>query len=270
MVKMFENENNDSMAFLRGTDLKDLILYVQSNLLEYRKTLGLPSSVSFGLELEYENLNEILVSSYIDAELDSWESGTDGTVNSGGEVRSPKLHDTVEAWKELQIICRYLKSNGATTLNKAGGHIHVGAHVLGEDNEAWLTFLKLYSVYEHVLFRFFYGDKINERCTMEEYAPPIAASIKKVIELVKRGRNLHFSFESELPDKYGAINFGHVNFVRLNHELRKNTIEFRVPNATTNEVIEQNNVNVATKMLVAAKSGEINIDFLDYKLDKEN
>ena len=63
-------------------------------------------------------------------------------------------------WSEIFILCDVLR-NYAEIGKNAGGHIHVGAHVLGSDVNAWRNFIKLYTCYEGVLFRFFYGDKIK-------------------------------------------------------------------------------------------------------------
>lgn len=266
---MFANENNDLMSSLRGIDLKEMILYIENYILEYRKSLGLPQDVTFGLELEYENLSKGKVDSFVERYLRRWDSGSDSTV-SGGEIRSPVLHDD-DAWKELKLICDFLKIKGATT-NKAGGHIHVGAHILGDDARSWLEFLKLYTAYEHVLFRFFYGDKLNARSSLIEYAPPISDLFHKELSTSLNSRDIpsvRYILNRCSTGKSKALNLNNVNRRLTEYQAIMNTIEFRVPNATVYEVIEQNNVNTATKMLVASKQKVINVDFLDYKLKHE-
>ncbi len=265
MEKVFEDNSNTAMALLRGADLRELLFYVQSILLEYRNTLNLPSNVSFGLELEYENLNKSLVDKYFDQEVTSWELGSDGTVSSGGEIRSRVLYDDERTWRELQLVCNFLKRKKATTLNKAGGHIHVGSQALGSAIESWITFFKFYCAYEHVLFRFFYGDKINARDSQLKYAPPCRQKVKRMLLMVEDGESLTKAFNN-CNEKYSAVNFGHVSCYKLDSYSDYNTIEFRGPNASINEVIWQNNVNVVTKMLLAAKKGKIDTDYLDYKL----
>lgn len=272
MKEMFVDKNNDSMAFLRGNDLRELLLYVQNYLLVYRDSLGLPAKATFGLELEYENLGKNKTDIFVTENLHRWDSDSDGTVASGGEVRSPILYDSAETWKSLKMICNFLRENGATTMNRAGGHIHVGSHVLGSDMGAWADFLKLYTAYEHVLFRFFYGDKINERNSMPNYASPVASSTLKALDYVKiQGiSSIEAAIETYFPGKYNAVNFGNVDFRYLDRvACNGNTIEFRAPNATVNEVVEQNNINVCTKMLVTAKNKVMDTDFLDYKIKKE-
>ena len=70
-------------------------------------------------------------------------------------------------------------------------------------------------------------------------------------------------------DRCFAINFCNVNADEPNNNTSKNTIEFRSPNATTNSIVWQNNINVFTKMLLVARNGKLDEDFLDYKLADE-
>lgn len=271
MGKMFDSCENDVMVLLRGNDLRDLLLYLESYFLEYRDTLGLPDNVTFGLELEYEKLRQKLTDEFIEKSFPDWESVYDGTVSSGGEVRSPILHDTKEAWDNLKSICTFLRENGATTMENAGGHIHVGAHILGNDRKAALDFLKLYTAYEHVLLRFFYGDKINARKSLFEYAIPVSSVILYRLNYYKEHRNLSLEqiIGGEISGKYRALNFGNIVYSKMDKEGKKNTIEFRGPNATIYEVVEQNNVNVCTKMLLASKRRVMDTEFLDYKIEHE-
>ena len=272
MKKQFLSQENDSMAFIRGNDLKELISYVQSIILEYRATLDLPNFVTIGLELEYENLAKKVVDEYVGNNFKKWRSSTDGTVMSnedmsGGEIISPILYDNVITWFELEKICQFLQKNKATASECAGGHVHIGTNILDTDIENWLTFLKIYVVYEHVLFRFFYGDKLNGRSLIDKYAPPIADDLSI---LIKDGHTtLLLRDLKEQFRKYGAINF---RTIKVNADGKINdgeTIEFRTPNGTIFQVIEQNNINTITKLLLAARNKQVDVDFLDYKLKNE-
>ena len=46
----------------------------------------------------------------------------------------------------------------------------------------------------------------------------------------------------------------------------KNTVEFRSPNATIEEIVWQNNINAFTKLMLAATKGLIDEECLDYKI----
>ena len=174
----FNSEQNDSFHELKGINLQDLLVETENLLLDYRDSLSIPRSVQFGVEIEYEKVNKNNVDKYVDKNLIGWVSKTDASLYSGGEVVSPIMHDCSKDWEDLQAICQFLERKGANTLHRAGGHIHIDSHVLGDDVDAWRVFLKLYMNYEGILFRFLYGDKINARPVLVKYAYPFAEEIR--------------------------------------------------------------------------------------------
>lgn len=265
----FNSEQNDSFHELKGIDLQDLLVETENLLLNYRDVLNIPNSVQFGVEIEYEKVNKKMVDRFIMNNLSDWVSKTDASLHSGGEVTSPIMHDCSNDWMALQEICQFLDRKGADTNHRAGGHIHIDSHILDNNVDAWRVFLKLYMNYEGVLFRFLYGDKINARPALVQYAPPFAEIIHeelREIEEIDRASELHFILSQN--SKYHALYLGHVVY-STHHDYPKNTIEFRSPNASTNEVIWQNNINALTKMLLSAKKQLVSEEFLDYKTDNE-
>lgn len=274
MNTFVSKEKNDNFAFLRGMDLQQLLVETENYLLEYREKLDLPNNVTFGIEIEYENVFKKMVDKFIKNNLKKWESINDDSLSFGGEITSPVMVDNIEYWQDLKIVCEYLSKKKANTSNNAGGHIHIGTCILGKDIDAWKSFLKLYTIYENVIFRFVYGDKISSRKKMLKYAPPIADSIYNIIPSIDRANSLFdiallAQKNTLLNSKYAALSFFHVNFNNPENNNMKNTLEFRSPNATTNAVIWQNNINAFTKMLVASKNQVMEEDFLDYKLKHE-
>ena len=69
-------------------------------------------------------------------------------------------------------------------------------------------------------------------------------------------------------DRYQAINFNNIDFYNF-EKYTKNTIEFRSPNATTEEVVWQNNINTLSKLLLTSAGNLIDTEYLDYKLENE-
>lgn len=258
----------DELSSLRGLDLKELLIEIEKESFLYRKTLNLPDNVTFGTEIEYEKLSKFKVDDFVLKKLDNWHSKFDGSLHDGGEVTSPIMKDRQKDWEELKTICIFLREENVDTSNHAGGHIHVGYQILEKDTQNWIRFLKLYMTYEHILFRFAYGDKISARERIEKYARPIADDLykeKKEITKIQRFSDLkeilHFG-------KYVALNFCNIDFndIFLNYY---NTIEFRMANASVNEIIWQNNINAFSKMLLSAREDRINMDFVEYKLYHE-
>ena len=264
------SEKNDSFAFFRGIDLQDLLIETESYLLEYRDKLNLPSDVTFGVELEYEGILRTITNMFIEKNLTEWDSKCDRSLSSGGEITSPVMTDEIKYWQELQKVCEHLSRRKADTLHNAGGHIHIGTCVLGEDIEAWRNFLKLYTAYENIIFRFVYGDKISARKKLFKYAPPIADSIYSVMPSINEAEDLsELRWVLPTSERRAALNFCNIDFYNPERRYGKNTLEFRSPNATTNAVVWQNNINVFAKMLVASKDKVMNEEFLDYKLKHE-
>ena len=256
------SEKNDDFILLRGRDLQDLLVEVENYFLEYREKINLPSNVTFGVEIEYEGVSRVKTNKFIDKNLKDWISKDDGSLRSGGEVTSPIMKDQVKYWRELKKVCEYLSKKGADTSHNAGGHIHIGASILGEDVEAWKYFLKLYTAYENVLFRFIYGDKISGRSGLVKYAPPTADFIYRLMPVINKAKSEHDIKNVLQIKRYIALNFDNVGS-------KKNTFEFRSPNASTNAVIWQNNINAVSKMLVSSKDKVLDEEFLDYKLEHE-
>lgn len=264
---------NDMFSNLKGMDLQDLIICIEGFYLTYRESLGLPEEVSFGTEIEYEDVFPTLVSLYAKKFLKKWDNGTDGSLSViSGEIVSPIMHDNKESWNELKRICHFLKAFNADTFRKAGGHVHVGAHILGKDIEAWKTFLKLYACYENVLYRFGFGDKATPRKSLEYYAGFIANSILHMLD------HLEFLDEAKTSDekielfienlahyeRYNGINFDNLLINNIEERYGKNTLEFRFPNATIEEVVWQNNINTFAKMMLACRNKMVDSDFLEY------
>ena len=255
----FVNPNyNDKFSKLRGLDLQELIRQVDDFSLTYRNSLNLPARVTFGVEIEYEKLAKNIVDKFIDDNysMKGFISDKDLTLNSGGEVISPVLVDKIDDWKDLQAICKFLRMGKATADERAGGHIHIGVTVL-DDVSKWQQFVKIYTAYESVIFRFVYGDKLKARRTMKNYAASFGDVLYELIPMLDKAKTID-EFKDILPlhdGKRQAINF-----------LNTNTIEFRCPNGTLDEIIWQNNVNTLTKMMLAPTKNLIDVEYLDYKL----
>lgn len=265
-----DSTKNDSFSSLRRIDLQELLVETENYLLEYRDKLNLPDYVTFGTEIEYEGLFKVFATEFIENNLTNWVSAVDYSLMNGGEIQSPIMRDEIEYWQDLKKICNYLSKKKVDTTHNAGGHIHVGAHILGEDASAWVKFLKLYTAYENILFRFAYGDKINNRRKMCKYARPTADILYNGIKNLNSS-DLLVDVLLELPvnKRNLALSFYNVKLCSSKTVMQRNTIEFRSPNATTNEVIWQNNINTFTKMLVSAKNKTIDEEFLNYKLKNE-
>lgn len=262
-------KGNDMFSKFKGTDLKELIDLIENFYLIYRTTLDLEDNVTFGTEIEYERLSKSLVDKYIKINYSDWISTDEGSINYGGEVISPKLTDSKKCWEDLRNICMFLRENKARTLEKAGSHIHVGAHIMDGDLDKCFNLLETYVGYEKIIARFLYGENICARKYMVSY-------IKSLTKKFAYANYDHLT---------GKLEFNSINYVlntlskgyviRTKHtdlsktEEKGNTIEFRGANGTLEEIIWQNNINAVTKLMLALKNNKVDMDLVRYKIKNE-
>ena len=277
MISLFGN-NSDIISLLRGNtkfsqlkglDLEELINLIESFYLIYRPTLNLDETITFGTEIEYEKLSRLFVNDYFKSNLTDWKSTYDDSIKHGGEVISPKLTDNEKTWKELQLVCNFLKQNNAKALDRTGSHIHLGAHIFDGYKDKCFEFLETYVAYEKILTRFFYGEYLSGREYLDlkmKYMTKEFAYVNYDHEL---GKLSYISVDSFLKklDKGFVIRTCHADL--SGEEKAGNTIELRVANGTLEEVIWQNNINAYTKLLLAIKNNIVDMDLVRHKIKNE-
>lgn len=267
MNEFLDMNNNTSFSKLRGLDLMDLVNTIEKFYLTYRELLNIPLNVTFGVEIEVENLPSSEREGIIS---DDWYFDYDATVSSGGEFVSPIMYNEKRYWQQLKEVCINLKNKNVDTLHNAGGHIHIGTPILGNNLDKWRGFLKTYMVYENVFFRFAYGDKLVYRDKIETYAKPIASLLYNSLEEINEASDLDELLFDLTDTRRQAVNFLNVDFSAPNVNLEKNTIEFRAYNGTIEEVIWQNNINCCIHMLLSSYNKLYDEDYLNYKIEHNN
>lgn len=246
--------SNEFFSKLSLKDQDDLIKLINSYYLELRDNLNLDWNTTFGLEIEHEYANRVMIQRKLiqDGLLDSWGIGNDSSLTFGGEIRSPILTDKKELWKELKQVCKILNRYSKISYNSSG-HIHVGTQTLGFEYKSWLNFLKLWSVYENIIFRFSYGEFLNGRPYINKYAEEMSKEFMDVYKNLDRKDLSYLKIINEFTyNRDCAVNF--CNIEDIKNFMIGNTIEFRCPNGTFDPVIWQNNVNLFTKILLYSKS----------------
>ena len=147
------------------------LLFAPKSGKEMRKELGFLENVTFGIEIEAEHSKKSKITNEIDDSYCDWNVKGDGSLTNGIEVNSPILEDSIESWRDVEGICNIISNNAKVDKN-TGGHIHIGAHILGDKPECWLNFLRLWSTYENVIYRFSYGEFLVARPAIKRYAKP--------------------------------------------------------------------------------------------------
>lgn len=276
LVEMFDindldylSTHNILLAKLKKIDILHLINSLDNFYIPYRSKLNLPANATFGFELEYEGIPREQISRFISTYTKDYDSTRDVSLDSGGEIISPKLRDEDKTWTDLFMICQYLKDNHAVMTENAGLHISAGTHILSKDAEAWATLIETYMAFERVLIRSGFGDKLNARKSFLQYAQPVGVQLLLSRSLIEEKADLlqikKFLWQIR-QNKYNAINFRSLSF--SDQEFRENTCEFRFFNATSEATIIQNNLNTIMKMFISAREKSIDRDFLRAKLSE--
>lgn len=280
LFNYIEPQNNDMISLMNEDELQELLYYINNYYLEYRKSIGFGEKITFGIELEFENENKgmweirnILKKRLREIKLyGSWEIKGEFSLTEGVEITSPILTDESYNWNNLKCVCNIISQYASINKN-CGGHIHIGTQVLGTNVGAWLKFLKLWSVYENIIYRFVYGEFLNARKSMLKFAEPMAKKFGELYQNLKDTElmtliptsliNLIVSLPS---DKNQAVSFK--NLKDFEAIKKNNTIEFRCPNGTLNPIIWQNNVNFFVNLLLCLKSSRYNDDIVESRKQK--
>ncbi len=259
-----DKEKNIQLSKLNNEKLKDILLYATTIELPLREKLSFDEIYTYGTEIELENVKAKLVKDSLSKyESLEWALKKDYSLHKGIEIVSPVLYDNENCWKELQDVCESTKKIAFVDKN-CGAHVHIGAHILGCDTKAWLNFIKLWSVYENIIFRFAYGEFLNYRDNIIEYAQPISKGLWLDYKYLKiKNADLKEVLDTIQYGKYYAVNFNHVKQEYCDQVKEGNTIEIRCGNGTQNAIIWQNYINFLLALFRYAKSDRFNDEILD-------
>ena len=281
IYKYLNPTSNDMIATMNNSDRVNIMLSLRNYFLELRETLGIENNVTFGTEIEFEDANR----SNIERELSilfpdgSWKVVDDRSLYLGGEINSPVLRDTTEAWANLSTVCNIVNEN-AKVLENSSAHVHIGMQILGNNPKYWRNFAKVWMTYENIITRFLYGEYISPRERLEHFAHPISQDLIddfQDLEKYSNSRTATYILRklNKTDEKKRSVNFRHIGKTEpynYNKEANKNTIEFRGGNGTFNPIIWQNNINLLVKILEYCKSDNFNDEIIEQRLKiiKEN
>ncbi len=253
-ILSFVNPNqNDKFSNMTESDVKELMRKLSFYFLELRKSLSLDSYITFGLELEFENILNLnkLKEEFVSIKFNElWDLGSDATLTKGAEIISPILTDSFSTWQELEKVCELAKTYGEVGKSSAA-HVHVGTQTIGEEKEAWLNFIKLWAVYENVIYRFTDGEFLTGLPGISLCFPSREEFLKDYKLFEETLIEEFFTTISHRRGRSRAVNLGNV---KNGEYIEGNTIEFRCPNGTLNPVIWQNNVNLFVRLLLYSKN----------------
>lgn len=245
-------EDDETFRRLYDTALRGEVVYERENVLG-------GTGVTFGVEIEFVGGDANAIARDLHAaglipaarreryhsprRSGMWAFETDGSVSteySGGEVVSPPLSDTPEAWTQLERICEIIRRHGGSVDRQCGAHVHVSHEPLDANRHRWTRLIRLAGGYEDLLYRLASGgEATGGRHRGTGYAVPgIASRVSRRFDSDREARQtLNLS-----GGRYSALNY------------RANTVEFRHFNGTLDPRRIQANVRLAHAMVMAART----------------
>lgn len=280
-------ETDMNILDLNGNEIQSIIILLNDFSLKLRDSLGVDLANTFGIEIEmerskrekilgefrkryrqvfsqdgsseYEPLGVFFDKKNLDNERE-WCVKYDGSLVEGIEIATPILSDTLENWQELEGIYNLLNKYAKVGVNSST-HIHIGAQILGNDVNAWLNLMLIWSTYENVIFRFLYGEYLTRRPKIMKYSKVISSELWFIYNFLKDkdGLTVQEVIYYLKSDRHNALNFNNVNIYSCDKCLDKNTIESRGQNGTNKVEVVQNYVNFLIKLFEYCKSS--NFDY---------
>ena len=261
----------------------------------YRPILNIPPNILFGTEIEFaqelfiEVIKKIKEFNKTDNrkyhtlpahygcfyDYSKWKCKEDLTVINldknnqlhGGEVQSPIISNKKEYFEALSEICDILTNMPNIKINKKCGlHIHVDRTIYGNDAKTFLRLLKLWMLFEDVIYRFSYGETYTPRNYMYRFVKPINKRIyKNLNELSKYQDETYDKIIKDFRYKSQGISFFYTG-----EDIQKilNTIEIRTFNGTLNKTIIQNDINFVINLLLYAVSDSYDEEYIDYEIKR--
>lgn len=254
--------------------------------IKYRGCLNISNDITFGIEIEYENIINDLVTHLLDdicyynPNFKNWKNKPEIDLSVidkigqlvNGEINSPILKDNVQTWQSLKTVLDVLKKYNAIITNRCGGHVNIGAHILGYNTEYWRNFLLLWILYEREIYKFSSGEFCRVRVRNDNIIGRIAPILKNNIDIILNSPDMYYkNIIFDYLKKSGASIFEKTHDISLSNFISSkykedNRIEFRVPNGTLSKEIWQNYINFFVKFLLACKK-ELDVDKIIYKIN---
>ena len=233
--------------------IENLHIQLRDNPLEFRSKLTIPEKTRFGLELELDKVNYNEVFKLVRKNFDSsWIVKTDKslTKNHNAEIVSPVLQNQRQTWNLLYKMGELLQKLNPDYSN-CSFQINFDGSLLPTPQDK-IRFLKLYAMYEDIIYRFSKGEDDTYRESLDMYASPIILALKGALQY---------------DDEYALDLFSDNKRYGVVFKSKQDLIEFRTPNMTSNTALMQNYITFFYYLLRLATSRKYNTQEVDAYID---
>ena len=221
----------------------------------YRSILTLPKKVNFGLEIELENVDFEKVKHTINKQFGGiWQVKPDKSLskNNSAEIVSPVLQNNKDVWILLRKMGTLLEKM-QPTFDNCSFQVNYDGTLLKKTKDR-VRFLKLYAMYEDIIYKFSKGEDEKYRESFDMYASPIILTLKDTLRFKEEGLTTDMFYNNK---RYG-----------ISFKDQKDLIEFRTPNGTYNPILWQNYITTFYYLLKHATSNKYNKKEIDEYIDK--
>lgn len=262
-------------------ETNSLLNYLTNMDFSYRDNLNVSDDIKFGSEIEFMvkngnehdrdirkliNLNSSLRKMYKVGEYKK----VDSTLKDKRifEIKTPILSNTKEDFTPLYNVCEGLTKLGIEESNQKGVHVHADLSLLEENKDYLDTFLKLFCIYEHIIFRFSYGNDLESNINVNSYSREVSSKLYNYLNSSNQDDTFSKAI-SDLRQLFKCKTYA-INFHQKDLYCKNETIEIRTFNSTFNPVIIQNYINFVLSMLNKIKSNKVDLDILNYRFNEYN
>ena len=282
IFKYLEANNNQLLSSMDRLDIKEFFFLLDKYYLEYRNTLGINKDITFGMEIEMEHFKGG-VEDFWPFELEiykivgnnDWVVKNDITLEWGRELATEIYSDGMKVWEDLKKVLEFSREYCEIGI-KCAGHVNIGSQIFGNEPLYWNRFLKLWSVYENVIYRFGYGEYLTHFPFITYSGKPISKIIFDKINFLdgKRFESafdvIHCLYSPGMNKdflKKNAVSFLSM-YSFLDYSILQDgcRIEFRNFLGTLDEIIWQNNINFIIKLMLYCKSPQFDDDLLNKRM----
>ena len=231
---------------------ENLLNCLKNNPTTYRSKLTIPSNINFGLEIELENVSLKTAQRVLGNYSKKWQVKEDQSLAkyNNAELVSPVLRNEKNTWIMLKNIAEaFQKLN--PVLERSSFQINFDGSLLPTDAEK-VKFLKLFAMYEDIIYRFSKGEDTEFRTSLTTYAYPIILEMKTFL------KDEEYMIAKYTDQKRSGICF----------KEQKDLIEFRTPNSTLNPILWQNYITLFYYLIEYSKSNKCSLNELNTYIER--
>lgn len=279
IFKYLNPMDNDMLSMMTKKDINEILLYLDRYYLEYRNLLGISSDITFGMEIEMEHFKGGVADFWpFEVEINrivgnnDWTVKNDITLTWGRELATEIYNDSIKTWEDIRNVCEFCQLYGEIGI-KCAGHINIGSQIFGNESLYWYRFLKLWGIYENIIYRFGYGEYLTHFPFISYSAKPLAKVISDKMDLFESKINMGaFDVLNCLFDRGTNIDFlkkNAVSFLMMynfeNYNVLQENCRVEIRNflGTLDEIIWQNNVYFIVSLMLYCKNDKFDEDILN-------